>query len=145
MSAKKRKRTDHPAFSDFEQVFTGWFSTKFFILCFTRNNLTCPTLQFSFAKVLQWLAPWFLTISFSHTEYLFFMIFKSFILFKCFIVTNVDVYEFHALAIRNEEKTMQWSYNVIASNYRNYWHFRGDMNSHVSRLYAIHLSYFVTG
>ena len=31
------------------------------------------------------------------------------------MVTTVGVYKFHALIYRNKEKTLQWSYNVIAS------------------------------
>ena len=41
--------------------------------------------------------------------------FKSLLLFKTLLVTTVEVYKVDALINRNEEKTLQWSFNVIAS------------------------------
>ena len=42
------------------------------------------------------------------------MIFES-LLPKSLIVTTIEVYKFHALINRKKEKTLQWSYTVIAS------------------------------
>ena len=61
------------------------------------------------------------------------------------IVTTVEVYKFHALIIRNKEKILEWSYNVIASKLRcdNFklpksalLAFLSKTNSHVNRLYV---------
>ena len=41
-------------------------------------------------------------------EYLFFVLFKSLLLFKSLIVTTIEVYNFHTLINRIEEKILQW-------------------------------------
>ena len=80
-------------------------------------------------------------------EYLFFVLLKSLLLFKSLILTTIEVYNFHALINRIEEKILQWSYNVIASKLQcdNFklpkqvlLTFLGEVNSHVSRLWAGH-------
>ena len=48
-------------------------------------------------------------------QYLFFIRFENLVLFKSSVVTTAEVYKFHDLMNRNKEKTLQQSYNVIAS------------------------------
>ena len=77
-------------------------------------------------------------------QYLFFIIFESLLLllFKSLIVTTAEVYQYHFLINKNKEKTLQWSYNVIASNLQ-YDSFKlpkqviltflGEMNTHLNK------------
>ena len=51
----------------------------------------------------------------THNTVFVFITFKRLLLFKSLIVTTAEVYKFHALINRSKEKTLQWSYNVIAS------------------------------
>ena len=51
-----------------------------------------------------------------NTIFVFHNIQKFIILFKRLIVTTAEVYQYHFLINKNKEKTLQWSYNVIASN-----------------------------
>ena len=83
-----------------------------------KNNLTCSTFQ----KLYFWHSNSNVLLDFQQVEffthriqYLFFIIFKSLTLFKSLIFTTVEIYKFHALINRNNEKTLQWSYNVILS------------------------------
>ena len=79
-------------------------------------------------------------------QYLIFTIFQSLLLFKSLIVTTVDVYKFHALTRnKNKEKTLKWSYNVIASQLqcdsfkllkKVLLTFLGKMNSKKNKLYG---------
>ena len=40
---------------------------------------------------------------------------RKFIIIQNLIITTVEVYKFHILINRNKEKTLRWSYDVIAS------------------------------
>ena len=51
-----------------------------------------------------------------NTIFVFHNIQKFIILFKRLIVITAEVYQYHFLINKNKEKTLQWSYNVIASN-----------------------------
>ena len=80
-------------------------------------------------------------------QYLFFIIFESLLLlllllFKSLIVTTAEVYQYHFLINKNKEKTLQWSYNVIASNLQCdsfklpkqvILTFLGEMNTHLNK------------
>ena len=74
-------------------------------------------------------------------QYLFFIVFKSLLLFKSLIVTTVEVNKFHTLINRNKEKNTAMMLNVIASklnmiasNYQVLLTFSGGINSHVNKL-----------
>ena len=80
-----------------------------------------------------------------HTQntILFFIIFKSLLLlFERLIVTTAEVYQYHFLINKDKEKTLQWSYNVIASNLQCdsfklpkqvILTFLGEMNTHLNK------------
>ena len=87
---------------------------KHALLC---SNLTCSTFQNTyFAKFPCWRPPWFSTSSFctQNTIFVFHNIWKIIITQK-FDSHHHKPYKFHALMNRNKEKTLQWSYNAMAS------------------------------
>ena len=70
---------------------------SFFMLYFPRfllRKIPIVTSSMIFNK-------WFFT---QRIQYLFFITFKSLLLFKSLIATTVEVYKFHALINRNKEK-----------------------------------------